>query len=101
LEEALTLVQGDPDKYTNRILYLVSNLLSVTGFMIFLSIPFVFAEPKIECHKSDVNITFRCSASQACNLYKDSFKMENIEHTGKSFISQFGILCETQNMDAK
>ena len=42
LEEALYLVQGDPDKYTNRTLFLITNLLSVTGFMVFLTLPFVF-----------------------------------------------------------
>lgn len=42
IEEALTVVQGEPDNYAIRTLYLVSNLLSMTGFMLFLSLPFMF-----------------------------------------------------------
>lgn len=69
LEEALTLVQGDPDKYTNRVLYVIANLLSMSGFMVFLSLPFIFEEPKISCYNSLVDKSFRCSAEQACSLY--------------------------------
>lgn len=42
IEEALFLVQGDPDKYANRGLFIVANLLSLVGFMTFLTLPFLF-----------------------------------------------------------
>ena len=61
IEEALILIQGDPDTYSNQILFGLSNLLSTSGFMTLITVPFVFAEPKLECFKSDVNINFRCS----------------------------------------
>jgi hypothetical protein len=47
IEEALTLVKGDPDKYAIRALYLIANLLSMVGFMLFLSIVFLFQQPKV------------------------------------------------------
>lgn len=87
LEEALTLIQGDPDTYTNRILFILTNLLSTCGFMTFMTIPFVFAEPKLECAKDDVKINFRCSAQQACSLYRENFKIVDIDKTATSFIS--------------
>lgn len=46
MEEALLLVQGDPDKYSIRSLYVIANLLSMTGFMVYLSAIFLFQEPK-------------------------------------------------------
>lgn len=83
LEEALNLIQGDPDTYNNKVLYLTSNLLSMVGFMLYMSIPFMFQEPTIECFNSDLNKYFRCTTAQACGI--DSYVIEG--NTRSSFIS--------------
>jgi hypothetical protein len=62
MEDALLLVQGAPDRYCFRALYVVSNLLSMTGFMLYLSVPFLFQEPKVQCFNEEINMNFRCSA---------------------------------------
>lgn len=49
LEEALFLVSGQPDKYVIKNLYFIVNLLSMTGFMVPLSMMFLFQTPKLEC----------------------------------------------------
>ena len=62
LEEALFLVSGQPDKYVIKNMYLILNLLSMVGFMIPLSMVFLFAQPKLECYNEEFRLYFRCSA---------------------------------------
>jgi len=61
MEEALFLISGDPDKYVIGGLYIITNLLSMAGFMFALSTLFLFEEPKVECRMDDLEIYFRCS----------------------------------------
>jgi hypothetical protein len=76
MEEALELVQGDPDKYSIRSLYFIANLLSMTGFMLFLSTIFLFQEPKVDCYNEELKLYFRCSVTQACsNNYIDKHRL--------------------------
>lgn len=93
---------GDPDTYSNHVIFIITNLLSMCGFMMFFSVPFVFMEPKIECHKFEEGreLSFRCSATQACTYYRDSFVLEQ-ESLFYSFISQYNVLCEATNYDSK
>lgn len=61
MEEALFLVSGDPDTYIIRGMYVISNLLSMAGFMFTLSTMFFFENPKVECRMDDIEQYFRCS----------------------------------------
>lgn len=54
MEEALFLVSGDPDTYVIRGIYLISNMLSMAGFMFTLSTMFFFENPKVECRMDDL-----------------------------------------------
>jgi hypothetical protein len=47
LEEAMFLVSGEPDKYAIYNVFIVNNILSMLGFMFFLSSVFLFQEPKV------------------------------------------------------
>ena len=53
LEEALFLVSGQPDKYAIKNMYIIINLLSMLGFIVPLSMMFMFAEPKLECFNEE------------------------------------------------
>lgn len=90
LEQALSLVEGST--YTYRALYIISNLLSLTGFMLFFSLAFMFQEPKLECFNEDVSMKFRCSPVQACGQYKNHFNI--IGSASFSFISHFHAMCD-------
>jgi len=45
MEEALFLVEGNPDTYNIRGVYIVVNILSMIGFMLLLSTMFFFQDP--------------------------------------------------------
>jgi hypothetical protein len=68
--------------------------------MMFISVPFLFQEPKIQCFNPDVNMNFRCSAAQACDSYLNSYKIDN-QTKNMGFLGQFDTVCNSQNMDRK
>jgi hypothetical protein len=45
-------------------------------------------------------VSFRCSATQACTLYKTSYQMD-LDHMASSFVSQYDLLCQADNLEAK
>ena len=91
MEEGLVLVQGNPDTYSMRALYLISNLMSLCGFTLMLSLPFMFAEPRLECTSEDVKIDFRCSAALACSKYPDNYHIIGSKYV--SMVAQYAAVC--------
>jgi hypothetical protein len=87
LEEALFLVSGQPDKYTIKNMYLIINILAMMGFLVPLSMLFLFQEPKLECLNTEFSLYFRCSTQQACSRdYINKYRVMNGSSTTNSFI---------------
>ncbi|CDW88626.1 organic cation transporter [Stylonychia lemnae] len=102
LEEALFMVSGEPDKYVIRNLYIILNLLSMVGFMIPLSMIFLFQEPKMECFNEEFKIYFRCSVQQACSKqYFNKHRQAKNDQNNNSFISYFGLMCQNENLSSQ
>lgn len=96
LEEALFLVSGSPDKYTIFVFFVLANVLSMLGYLLFVVAIFLFQTPNVECYNSDLARYFRCSLATACSRdYIASYKLDT-SHTITNFISQYELLCELQ-----
>eukprot|EP00347_Sterkiella_histriomuscorum_P024468 403331012 len=99
LEEALFLVSGDPvDKYAIKNMYIIINLLSMFGFMVPLSMIFMFNVPKLECYNDENKIYFRCSQQQACSAQYVQKYRQVYQDSINSFISEFNMICSSSNL---
>jgi hypothetical protein len=92
-------VTSPPDVYSIKYIYVVSNLLSMFAYMLFVSSVFLFEEPIINCYNSDLEIYFRCSQTEACTKY-NNYTID-ISKSINNFISSYELLCEKENLTNK
>ncbi len=94
IEKAIAKVEGDDitsDSYLVTRFYMISNILAVVVFMVFLSPTLVFSTPRLYCTNEE-GLEFRCSVTEACARHGGAYRIDG-KHSVSNFIADNDLIC--------